>query len=61
MKFPASYTNKTVFLEMEDRQVNQVLPGGWKECEWGRCREKCRRLNMGGILHTNIKWKHETC
>jgi hypothetical protein len=25
---------------MEDRQVNQVLPGGCKECEWGRCRER---------------------
>jgi hypothetical protein len=54
MKFPASYANKTVFSEMEDRQVNQVLPGGWKECEWGRCREKCRRMNMGEILHTSI-------
>jgi hypothetical protein len=62
-----SYTNKHVFFlsfsKSENKQVEQVLPGGGGWYQWrqevGKC---CMRMKIAQILCTHVcNWKNETC
>jgi hypothetical protein len=41
---------------MENREVKQVLSGGWPQWEGRNIRKGCRRVNMVEILWTHEKY-----